>query len=746
LSEIEIIHQFREAMAGAGLRTDDDIGPSAGEVLRFHVEGDAKGSRNGWYVLFLDNPPAGEFGCWKRGVTRTWFANGETLTQEQSREAQQRIEAARRSRAIEERNRQREAAKLAQDTLRAAVPADDSHPYLQRKGIPAHDGMRIGSWLKHTAAGDVFRVIDNALLVPVMDASGAVVSVQAIFPDKSGGFGRDKDFLREGKKRGCFFMIGTPVEGSTIAICEGYATGATIHRLTGWCVVVAFDAYNLPEVAKALRKAHPGAHVVVCADNDQWTETPVKNPGVTKANEAASGINARVIAPQFADLDGAPTDFNDLEQREGADVARSQLMAHMVAADGNDSVAKAPSQVDLYAPFPDMHPSTHKPLPTTDNVAEAMRRIGVVARYNVMRKDEEYLIPGEQCDHADDALNSIESACARMLVPPHCAARFASTVARRNKYSPVVTWVKSKPWDGISRLDQFYATITPATPRILRDGRLLHQVLMLRWMISAIAAAFNPRGVEAQGVLVLQGEQYLGKTQWFKSLTPESLGLAKDGMSLSPDSRDSVMSVMRYWLVELGEIDATFKKSDIAAMKAFITSNADTFRAPYARKAHEHERRTVFFGSVNPRQFLHDQTGNRRFWTIECEAINTSHGLDMQQVWTEVHDLYQRGESHFLTHDEMAALNSSNEEFQVTDPTEERLQTGFDWQAEPLQWSWETVTDALRMIGLDKPTKAETIAAGRLIRKMNGGNERKSNGARLVRLPPLMRETRRGPF
>ena len=115
----------------------------------------------------------------------------------------------------------------------------------------------------------------------------------------------------------------------------------------------------------------------------------------------------------------------------------------------------------------------------------------------------------------------------------------------------------------------------------------------MRWMVSCVAAVFNPDGISAHGVLVLQGDQYLGKTKWMKSLAPKELGVIKDGITLNPSDKDSVMQCVRNWIVELGELDATFRKSDIASLKSFITSDRDVLRRPYARLESEFARRPV---------------------------------------------------------------------------------------------------------------------------------------------------------
>jgi putative DNA primase/helicase len=259
---------------------------------------------------------------------------------------------------------------------------------------------------------------------------------------------------------------------------------------------------------------------------------------------------------------------------------------------------------------------------------------------------------------------------------------------------------------------------------------------MRRWLVSAIAGAFSPDGVSAHGVLTLQGDQYLGKTKWFKGLVPESLGVLKDGMLLRPDDKDSVKQVCSFWLVELGELDATFRRSDIAQLKSFITNKSDVLRRAYARRESHFARRTVFFASVNPKQFLHDTTGNRRYWVIEAKNIDHSHSIDMQQLWAEVHQLWLAGESIYLTPDEMARLNECNETFTVSDPVQERLSSRLNWEAHPEFWVWRTATDVLADVGMDRPNAADVNKAAAFLRGKNGEQSKRTKTGRLLLVPP----------
>ena len=370
------------------------------------------------------------------------------------------------------------------------------------------------------------------------------------------------------------------------------------------------------------------------------------------------------------------------------------------------------------------------PLATIENVANLLKVLGVNVRYNVISKEQERLVPGYAFsidNQKNSTLTYIVGWASRIRMPTALVPELVAFAADQNPYNPVTTWIESKPWDEKSRLEEFYATITAKGEQEDPAVAKLKQTFMTRWMISAVAAAYEAGGISAQGVLVLQGPQAIGKTQWFKRLVPRELShLRADGMLLRPDDKDSLKQVLSFWLVELGELDATFRKSDIAQLKAFLTRSKDVFRRPYARDESEFARRTVFLASVNPSEFLHDPTGNRRFWTIECEAINYDHGLDMQQVWAEFASLYQMGVSHALTDQELKDLNAHNENFMTRDAVEELIGTRLDWEhTSGIPSTWRTATDILQELGIDNPSHSQKMRASDALKARGARNGKK---------------------
>lgn len=120
-----------------------------------------------------------------------------------------------------------------------SLPSISSHPYLEKKKVKA---------------GKDLRVDGDTLIIPLYSNKGEIQTLQRISPDG------DKK-LYYGLSSSCVRYIFSG--SSRIFLCEGYATGASIHEATGATVVCAMFANNIPKIAKD----YPG--IIVVADNDE---------------------------------------------------------------------------------------------------------------------------------------------------------------------------------------------------------------------------------------------------------------------------------------------------------------------------------------------------------------------------------------------------------------------------------------------------------------------------------------------
>jgi hypothetical protein len=195
-----------------------------------------------------------------------------------------------------ENQRHADCRQKAESIWTTAQDASPEHPYLITKQVKSH-GIR--------ESGD-------DLIVPVMGSDGVLHGLQFI---QQNGV---KRFLPGTAVKGSYFTIGEIA--NKVLICEGYATGATLHEVTGEAVVIAFNAGNLKPVAEALRMKMPGVVLMICADDDYVTEG---NPGMTKATEAANAVNGKLAIPVFPSNRGVKdTDFNDLFRLAGGEAVR----------------------------------------------------------------------------------------------------------------------------------------------------------------------------------------------------------------------------------------------------------------------------------------------------------------------------------------------------------------------------------------------------------------------------------------
>ena len=305
-------------LTGAGLLIDDGL--EIGRMKRVKTEDDRREKR-GWYSLHEISSNEGEriivgsFGVWHGGDNNAQKISIEkgALSTEQAEALKKRIADDKRQAAYEKAQAEELAAKEAARVWRQYLPEGESE-YLTKKGVKAH-GLRFSPGEK------------NLCVVPMADASGKIWGLERL-PDK-------RSWPKGCAKKGHFHTIG--VIRDLVLIAEGYATGATLFEATGLPTVIAFSANNLPPVAQAIRKAHPRAKIILCADDDYTTN----NDGMRYAEIAALSVKGRTVKPVFAvDRAGQKiTDFNDLAALEGLPVVRAQVQA--VVGDGGPAPSLA---------------------------------------------------------------------------------------------------------------------------------------------------------------------------------------------------------------------------------------------------------------------------------------------------------------------------------------------------------------------------------------------------------------------
>jgi len=236
---------------------------------------------------------------------------------------------------------------------------------------------------------------------------------------------------------------------------------------------------------------------------------------------------------------------------------------------------------------------------------------------------------------------------------------FLKVITMENAYNPVLELIDGGKWDGVDRLPELF--------RIMRidDGDRLSRTLVEKWLWQNISMLRNDTtGFGADGLLVLRGAQGIGKTSVARRLAINEKWFG-EGLTLDVRNTDSVMEAVSYWICELGEIESTFK-SDLNALKNFITRAKDKYRVPYGRTAEELPRRTSFIGTCNSDEYLIDETGNRRYWTVNISGdkeldLDALNKLDVLQLYLQINEKAKDDIQGFrLTWDERKQLEERN--------------------------------------------------------------------------------------
>ena len=301
--------EFARKLADLGLDLKGQLPEMDGQIHRVPLLSKQGHGLDGSYCLHGDGRPAGWAQNHVTGDRVKLVASGVILSPAEI-EKQRQERTARLQAQEQERAKAHEAAAQRCQAMWDSFSWASSSPYLERKGVSAFG-------LKEDQGN---------LIVPLKNAEGQLRGFQAIAPDGQ------KTFARGMEKKGNFHLIGADekdLSQGEILLCEGYATGASLHMATGKAVAVAFDSGNLLPVAEAIRPKYPNAAITICADNDHSIQREGKpyNVGLEKAKMAAQKVNGSVKTPLFTEKEKSQglTDFNDLHKARGLEAVRHQL-------------------------------------------------------------------------------------------------------------------------------------------------------------------------------------------------------------------------------------------------------------------------------------------------------------------------------------------------------------------------------------------------------------------------------------
>jgi len=238
--------------------------------------------------------------------------------------------------------------------------------------------------------------------------------------------------------------------------------------------------------------------------------------------------------------------------------------------------------------------------------------------------------------------------------------------ARQDAYHPIRDYLNSLKWDGEDHIGVFTGHLDSDDPPVVySDGTAmpLHHVYFYRWIIGAVAKVFT--GTQ-NAMLVLDGPQNIGKSTLAHWLCPLPAFFIEGAINVA--DKDSDIRLLSHWIWEVSELDATTRKADQSAIKAFVTKEVVTVRKSYGRSDIKKPAMASLIGTVNNTSgFLADESGSRRFLITRIKAIDWAYQrLDCHQLWAQAMALYTQGQKWQLQRDELAIQQVQNNRYEVS--------------------------------------------------------------------------------
>lgn len=335
-----------------------------------------------------------------------------------------------------------------------------------------------------------------------------------------------------------------------------------------------------------------------------------------------------------------------------------------------------------------------------------------------------------------------------LSVPHQELRRRIITIARENPYDPLRDFLLGLTWDGVPRLwhwTKYYlgAIETPENQKFLR-------LVSERWPVALVARGLQP-GCKVDYVLVIGGPPGIGKSTAFSILGGEWFC----DSPIKIGDKDSMMLAGQYWICEMAELVST-RRAQNEMLKSFFSSQKDTFRPPYGADIEESPRRSLTVGTVNDETYLGDETGNRKYLTIDCEY--TEKGLaelrhDREQILAEAVHVFKAAadcpncEEHnrclkhrwHIAYDEIHLTEAEADKRLMETPIKLKIPAWWYALAKHERPQGFTTLQAFEASFEDKgarATKEDLQAVGTVLKKMGFTKQRDSRGKREWRYYP----------
>ncbi|MDP3653356.1 MAG: VapE family protein, partial [Rhodoferax sp.] len=240
------------------------------------------------------------------------------------------------------------------------------------------------------------------------------------------------------------------------------------------------------------------------------------------------------------------------------------------------------------------------------------------------------------------------------------------TVAHTRRFHPIREYLQDLKWDKKSRIDTWLIHVLGESPESLSPAMFEYlQIVGRCWLLGMVNRVMVP-GCKFDYCPVLEGVgglrkstmvEILGGTQYYSD-TPFEVGRGKEAQE----------QVQGLWVYEIAEM-THFSKSEVGAIKAFISSKVDRYRVAYGSTVGSFARQCILVGTTNENTYLRDRTGNRRFWPLPVKHVINTEWLTKYRdlLLAEAYELYGQGVAYTPTTDQERRLFAPMQESRLVE-------------------------------------------------------------------------------
>lgn len=234
-------------------------------------------------------------------------------------------------------------------------------------------------------------------------------------------------------------------------------------------------------------------------------------------------------------------------------------------------------------------------------------------------------------------------------------------------------WVESKPWDTVSRVQDFIRTVEIARGMKHKE-ELFYDYIYKNMLCTVGLHVYKGKYRNNTGIVIFQGEENTRKSSWFNNLMPEhwhnSYNYTVNYGAFKNKLTELLRVIVQKKHIIIDECEILVNQSD-AELKALISQSSDSVRPMHSDKITTKERIITFWGTTNKEKLNLSDYGNRRVWLIPIKFCDTEKQdeFDLQQVYAELLSDYNNSlaldepNPWKMSEDDIKEINKINESF-----------------------------------------------------------------------------------